>query len=157
MVENAQVGPRSSGGGSDARRARGGSAPEDGPSQLSEAWSAHYTVSKQGAIGQSVKEEDIAWHAGWWKTNKASIGIEHAGYLNDPFWFTEDMYRASARLSAYPSKRYKIPLDRKHIIGHHEVPGCSGAGGGVSCHTDPGNNWKWGKYMDLIKSFRRRM
>jgi N-acetylmuramoyl-L-alanine amidase-like protein len=119
--------------------------------------SAHYTVSKQGAVGQSVKEEDIAWHAGWWKTNKASIGIEHAGYVNNPSWFTEDMYRASARLSAYLSKRYKIPLDRKHIIGHHEVPGCPGAGGGVSCHTDPGKNWKWGKYMDLIKRYRTRM
>ena len=119
--------------------------------------SAHYTVSKQGAVGQSVKAEDIAWHAGWWKTNKVSIGIEHAGYVNDPSWFTEDMYRASARLSAYLSKRYKIPLDRKHIIGHHEVPGCPGVGGGVSCHTDPGKNWKWGKYMDLIKRYRRRM
>jgi hypothetical protein len=119
--------------------------------------SAHYTVSKQGAVGQSVKEEDIAWHAGWWKTNKASIGIEHAGYINDSSWFTEDMYRASARLAAYLSRRYGIPLDRRHIIGHHEVPGCSGRGGGVHCHTDPGNNWKWGKYMDLVKRYRRRM
>ena len=119
--------------------------------------SAHYTVSKQGAVGQSVKEEDIAWHAGWWETNKASIGIEHAGYVNDPSWFTEDMYRASARLAAYLSKRYGIPLDRRHIIGHHEVPGCPGKGGGIHCHTDPGNNWKWGKYMDLIKRYRRRM
>ena len=128
--------------------------------------SAHYTVSKQGAIGQSVKEEDIAWHAGWWKTNKASIGIEHAGYVeNGDDWFTEDMYRSSARLTAYLSKRYKIPLDRKHIIGHHEVPGCSGLGGGVSCHTDPGyvengryrTDWRWDRYMDLIKRYRRRM
>ena len=128
--------------------------------------SAHYTVSKQGAIGQSVKEEDMAWHAGHLKTNRVSIGIEHAGYVkNGDDWFTEDMYRASARLTAYLSKRYKIPLDRKHVIAHHQVPGCSGLGGGISCHTDPSyvsngrlvTYWRWGHYMDLVKRFRRRM
>ena len=46
--------------------------------------SAHYTVSKYGAVGQSVRDEDIAWHAGWWNTNKRSIGVEHAGNINDP-------------------------------------------------------------------------
>ena len=42
--------------------------------------SAHYTVrSSDGFIGQSVLEKDIAWHAGNWNYNQASIGIEHEG------------------------------------------------------------------------------
>ncbi len=116
--------------------------------------SAHYTVSKYGAVGQSVRDEDIAWHAGWWKTNRRSIGVEHAGYVGDPSWFTKEMYNASAKLSAWLSRKYGVPVDRRHIIGHHEVPGCPGAGGGVGCHTDPGRYWDWDRYLRRIKYYR---
>jgi hypothetical protein len=112
--------------------------------------SAHYVVSRKGGMAQCVRDEDIAWHAGWWDTNTHSIGIEHAGYIDNPDWLTRSMYHASARLSARCCKKYKIPIDRKHIIGHSQVPGCSGSGGGVTCHTDPGPYWNWKKYMLLI-------
>lgn len=62
---------------------------------------AHYTVSYNGAVGRSVQEKDIAWHAGNWKYNKTSIGIEHGGYIDDPRWFIDSMYRSSAKLAAY--------------------------------------------------------
>jgi hypothetical protein len=116
--------------------------------------SAHYVVSKRGAVAQCVHNEDIAWHAGWWKTNKKSIGIEHAGYIGNPKWFTKSMYRSSARLSAYLCRRFNIPVDRQHIIGHNQVPGCPGPGGGVSCHRDPGRYWNWERYMRLIRNYR---
>jgi hypothetical protein len=112
--------------------------------------SAHYVVSKEGRVAQCVRDEDIAWHAGWWDTNTHSIGIEHAGYIDNPDWFTRSMYHASAKLSAWCCKEYEIPIDRKHIIGHSEVPGCSGTGGGANCHTDPGPYWNWKMYMRLI-------
>jgi hypothetical protein len=113
--------------------------------------SAHYVVSREGRVAQCVRNEDIAWHAGWWDTNTHSIGIEHAGFIDNPDWFTRSMYRASAKLSAWCCKEHKIPIDRKHIIGHSEVPGCSsGSGGGVDCHTDPGPYWNWKMYMLLI-------
>jgi hypothetical protein len=112
--------------------------------------SAHYVVSREGRVAQCVRNEDIAWHAGWWDTNTHSIGIEHAGFIDNPDWFTKSMYHSSARLSAWCCKEYEIPIDRKHIIGHDEVPGCSGSGGGVDCHTDPGPYWNWKKYMLLI-------
>ena len=118
--------------------------------------SAHYTVAKKGAIGQSVREDDIAWHAGWWETNQHSIGIEHAGYIGNPAWFTRKMYHASARLTAYISKRYGVPLDRRHVISHAQVPGCSGPGGGISCHVDPGRHWNWERYMRLARRYKRR-
>jgi hypothetical protein len=119
--------------------------------------SAHYVVSRKGGVAQSVRDEDIAWHAGWWNTNTHSIGIEHAGYINNPDWFTTKMYHASARLSAWCCKKYKIPIDRTHIIGHYQVPGCPGSGGGVNCHTDPGPYWNWTKYMRLIHYYRNRL
>lgn len=110
--------------------------------------SAHYTVrSDDGFIGQSVHEKDIAYHAGNWTYNQTSIGIEHEGYVSDPSWFTEDMYRSSARLSAYLCRMYGIPADREHIIGHSEVPGAT--------HTDPGQYWDWRKYMKLVNNFLR--
>ena len=119
--------------------------------------SAHYVVSRKGRMAQCARDEDIAWHAGWWDTNTHSIGIEHAGYIDNPEWFTRSMYHASARLSAWCCKKYKIPIDRKHIIGHSEVPGCSGSGGGADCHTDPGPYWNWKMYMRLIYYYASRL
>jgi len=115
--------------------------------------SAHYVVSRQGQVAQCVQNSDVAWHAGNWPYNTHSIGIEHAGFVNNPRSFTRRMYRSSARLSAYLVRRHKIPIDRRHIIGHHEVPGCPGAGGGVGCHTDPGRHWNWVAYMRLIRYY----
>jgi N-acetyl-anhydromuramyl-L-alanine amidase AmpD len=106
--------------------------------------SAHYTVrSSDGFVGQSVREKDIAWHAGNWSYNQTSIGIEHEGYVSDPKWFTETMYDSSARLSAYLCNKYLIPVDRDHIVGHGEVPY-------PNDHYDPGGNWNWYKYMDYV-------
>lgn len=108
--------------------------------------SAHYTVrSKDGFIGQSVREKDIAWHAGNWDYNRTSIGIEHEGYVSNASWFTDSMYRSSARLAAHQAKKYRIPIDRQHIIGHNQVPGAS--------HTDPGRYWNWSKYMNYVRMY----
>jgi len=102
--------------------------------------SAHYNIrSSDGEITQMVQEEDVAWHAGHWDTNLHSIGIEHEGYVSQPdTWYTDAMYRSSAALVRDICDRRGIPKDRAHIIGHNEVPGCSGgSGGGSGCHTDP--------------------
>lgn len=113
--------------------------------------SAHYVVSKGGAITQSVREEDIAWHAGNWDYNEASVGIEHEGYIDDPNNFTEAMYSASAALTKSICDRNGIPKTRTYIIGHNEVPGCSYSGGGGSgCHTDPGPYFNWSYYISLV-------
>ncbi|WP_030253646.1 N-acetylmuramoyl-L-alanine amidase [Streptomyces violens] len=107
--------------------------------------SAHYCVrSADGYIGQFVREDDVAWHAGNWNYNTRSIGIEHEGWVDQPKWFTDVMYEQSAQLTAAICARYGIPRDRKHIIGHVEVPG--------SDHTDPGRFWDWPRYMSLVKA-----
>lgn len=136
----------------------------DGGSLVGNVWwlsgghshsSAHYVVSRDGSIVQLVHLSDIAWQAGNWKVNCHSIGIEHVGETYDPAGFTIDEYRSSARLVAWLVRRYDIPVDRKHIIGHAEVPnpGHPGQYGGSDGHTDPGPHWKWGFYLNLVKRY----
>ncbi|MBI3202929.1 MAG: N-acetylmuramoyl-L-alanine amidase [Myxococcales bacterium] len=107
--------------------------------------SSHYVVrSHDGAITQMVDDSDIAWHDGCF--NSSSIGIEHEGFVSAPSkWYTDEMYRSSARLTAWLCDRYGIPKDRKHVLGHSETPDCSD-------HTDPGSGWNWGRYMQLVKT-----
>jgi hypothetical protein len=115
--------------------------------------SAHYVIrSSDGEITQMVDEEDVAWHGGDWDTNSRSIGIEHEGYVDEAdVWYTDAMLRNSAALVRELCDRNGIPMDRNHIIGHSEVPGCASAGGGgSSCHTDPGDGWDWDYFMSLV-------
>ncbi|MFC8533146.1 peptidoglycan-binding protein [Streptomyces sp. NPDC057249] len=103
--------------------------------------SAHYVVrSSDGQITQMVRDADTAYHAR--SANASSLGIEHEGFIDDPTWFTDAMYRSSAALTASLCDRYGIPKDRAHIIGHSEAPG--------NDHTDPGTYWDWDRYMELV-------
>ncbi|MGE5689766.1 MAG: N-acetylmuramoyl-L-alanine amidase [Pseudomonadota bacterium] len=117
--------------------------------------SSHYIVSRRGRIVQIVHESDIAWHAGNWKVNVHSVGIEHEGYTDDPAGFTGAQYRASAQLVAYIARRALMPIDRRHIIGHAQVPSPSDPTqlGGSDAHTDPGTTWNWARYMRLVRHF----
>jgi hypothetical protein len=87
--------------------------------------------------------------------NCHSIGIEHVGETYDPAGFTVDEYRSSARLVAWLVRRYDIPVDRTHIIGHAQVPDPNHPGeyGGSSHHTDPGPHWRWDFYLNLVRHY----
>ena len=105
--------------------------------------SAHFLVSRAGGVVQMVKLKDVAWHAQPWNTR--SIGIEHEGfykYHGRTTEFTQKQYETSAKLVRELAKKYNIPLDRKHIIGHREVPGVT--------KTCPGYKWDWDYYMNLL-------
>jgi hypothetical protein len=115
--------------------------------------SSHFIVARSGRIVQLVHISDIAWHAGNWKVNVGSVGIEHEGFTYGPGGFTAAQYDRSARLTAWLARRSLMPIDRKHIIGHAEVPGPRGGRGGASGHTDPGPNWRWGRYLDLVRRY----
>ncbi|MFC8261669.1 N-acetylmuramoyl-L-alanine amidase [Streptomyces sp. NPDC057291] len=104
--------------------------------------SAHYVVrSSDGQITQTVRDSDTAYHAK--EANASALGIEHEGYIDDPSWFTDTMYRASAALTRALCDKYRIPKDRAHIIGHSEAPGTD--------HTDPGRYWDWNRYMGFVE------
>ncbi|MFQ3559147.1 peptidoglycan recognition family protein [Streptomyces gramineus] len=111
----------------------------------------NYTIrSTDGLIAQHVKAKDVAWHAGNWYINAKSIGIEHEGFLAAPdAWYTEAMYRSSARLVKYLTAEYGIPLDRQHILGHDNVPGPT-TSTIPGMHTDPGPYWDWRHYFELL-------
>ncbi|MEU3135004.1 MULTISPECIES: peptidoglycan-binding protein [unclassified Streptomyces] len=103
--------------------------------------SAHYVIrSSDGEVTQTVRDKDTAWHAR--SANASSVGIEHEGWVDEPAWFTDAMYRSSAALTSHLSAKFGIPKDRTHIVGHSEVPG--------NDHTDPGPHWDWDYYMELI-------
>lgn len=104
---------------------------------------SHYVVrARDGRVVQMVRELDVAYHAGNSQFNERSIGIEHEGFVDRPERFTSAMYLSSARLAADICARYRIPVDRRHIVGHNEVPGAD--------HTDPGPEWDWDLYMRLV-------
>jgi len=112
-----------------------------------------YTLrSRDGQIAQHVPLDDVAWHAGNWYVNMHSIGLEHEGVAAEGAeWYTEAMYQTSATLVRYLTRKYDIPRDREHIIGHDQIPGPAPeyvAG----MHWDPGPYWDWEHYMDLIGS-----
>lgn len=98
--------------------------------------SAHYGIGKNGEIHQYVKETDTAWHAGrvnapGWQLIKRStngmfinpnyytIGIEHEG--NESSDWTDAMYESSSSMIKAICSRWNIPIDRNHVIGHHEI------------------------------------
>ncbi|MFF4014859.1 N-acetylmuramoyl-L-alanine amidase [Streptomyces sp. NPDC001843] len=111
----------------------------------------HYSVrSSDGHVTQHVRTKDTAWHSGSQYVNAHSIGVEHEGFLTQPdAWYTERMYRSSARLVRYLAKKYHVPLDRQHIFGHDNVPSPT-ASSIPDMHEDPGPYWDWRHYFDLL-------
>jgi hypothetical protein len=109
-----------------------------------------YTLrSADGHVAQHVQRKDVAWHAGNWYVNAKAIGLEHEGFAAQGTWYTEAMYRQSAKLVRYLAHQNGIPLDRAHILGHDNVPGTvpSTVAG---MHWDPGPYWDWAHYFDLM-------
>lgn len=117
--------------------------------------SAHFVVSHDGELAQLVDPDDVAWHAGNHDVNEHSIGIEHEGFSYVRGSITPAELDASARLVAYLAARYGIPLDRRHVIGHDEVPDPNDRrlAGGADHHTDPGPYWPWAEYMQLVRQY----
>ncbi|MEV0621293.1 peptidoglycan recognition family protein [Nonomuraea sp. NPDC050404] len=111
----------------------------------------HYSIrSSDGHIAQHIKTKDVGWQAGNWYINAKSIGLEHEGFLAEGgTWYTEAMYRSSARLVRYLALKHGVPLDRAHILGHDNVPGTLPTTV-RGMHEDPGPFWDWAHYFQLM-------
>jgi N-acetyl-anhydromuramyl-L-alanine amidase AmpD len=118
--------------------------------------SANYVVGREAEVAHMVPDSRVAWHAGNGWVNYHSIGVEHEGYAGLEGTFTDAQYRASAQLVASLLRRYHLRADRRHVIGHNEVPDPNRRGryGGYSHHTDPGAYWDWRRYMEYVRSYR---
>ncbi|MFM6848615.1 MAG: N-acetylmuramoyl-L-alanine amidase, partial [Terrabacter sp.] len=113
------------------------------------AW--NYSLrSSDGHIAQHLEPKDVGWHAGNWYVNSHSIGLEHEGFAaTGAQWFSEPMYRSSARLVRYLATKYDIPLDMQHIFGHDQIPGVT-PNNVAGMHWDPGPYWNWERYFQLL-------
>lgn len=106
--------------------------------------SAHYGVAKDGSIRQYVSEDCVAYHAGrvdhptaqividrpTINPNDYMIGIEHEGDGTQEM--TVLQRTASTQLIKDICIRNKIPIDRYHIVGHHEIYQPKTCPGGIS-------------------------
>lgn len=120
--------------------------------------SAHYVIrSSDGQVTQMVRDAHTGWHVR--SHNSYTLGIEHEGYVNNSSWYTNAMYNASAALvrhwcakfsgiscsSAYrgaASSGINVLPTSVRIKGHQHFSG--------QTHTDPGINWNWGRYYNLL-------
>lgn len=117
--------------------------------------SAHYGVGKDGSIHQYVQEADEAWangivdHPTWAvldqhpgvNPNLYTISIEHEGHSEDGL--TEAQYQSSLWLQTEIVKRWGIPIDNNHIVGHNRIDG-------VNRPNCPGPKFPWARlFADL--------
>ena len=119
-----------------------------------------------GEITQMVELQYYAWHVRCW--NRYTVGIEHEGFVSNPAWYTEAMYRSSAKLTAFLCNQFNIPMDRNHVIGHNQwltpswqswvnstfnpsISPTPAMDPTCNDHTDPGQYWAWDHYMSLVK------
>lgn len=120
--------------------------------------SAHYVIrSSDGQVTQMVLEEDKAWHVG--TENPYTIGYEHEGYVDNPVWYTNEMYVSSADLSKdIVNSGYGIPPYRTYYGPSSAVTqvlgNCTKIKGHQhyvnQTHVDPGIYWNWELYYRLI-------
>ena len=124
--------------------------------------SAHYMVDAK-EVYQSVQEADTAWAVDDFGLNQASISIEHAGIAAQTVQQWADVYsnkelHVSAKLVSEIAKRWNIPLvkltpqdilnGKSGLCGHIDITLAKKIHGG---HTDPGPNFPWDLYINLIK------
>jgi hypothetical protein len=103
--------------------------------RASARWSPHYVVrARDGAVTQTVRLEDVAWHAGNPTVNADSVGIAVERGPDGP---TRAAYRSVGLLLRWLAGR-RLPLDRAHVLGGGEIAG-------APLRLDPA--WDWGRVL----------
>jgi N-acetyl-anhydromuramyl-L-alanine amidase AmpD len=105
--------------------------------------SAHVGTDAEGNSGRYVRDEDKAWHCGFY--NSPSLGIEQIGFASQRSW-PQAQLDETARWIAYWSFHHGIPIRkgavsvdgrvlRSGVVRHSDL---GALGGG---HQDPGANY----------------
>jgi N-acetyl-anhydromuramyl-L-alanine amidase AmpD len=122
--------------------------------------SAHYVVNESGSeVSQLVREASRAWHVAaayecsragnqqcsknGVSTNHFSVGIEHGGFASQAS-FPAGQIQRSAELTCDITRDQGVVRDRNHIVSHGQLQPWN--------RTDPGPNWPWSHYIDLVRS-----
>lgn len=118
--------------------------------------SAHYVLSGTGQVVQMVREADRAWHAG--DHNSHSIGIEHAGYANDPGTWTSAILNVSSAITRQACARYAGVACTNAVRGNPSPTADVAESIAIKGHGmvsgadryDPGQYFGWERYYNLI-------
>jgi hypothetical protein len=125
--------------------------------------SAHYCVDNNSIV-QSVHDTDFAYGVigsqGLFSYNDISLSVEHAGWAATTDWnsdYSQKMLHLSAQLTAKKAKQFGVPMVYQNpagltagqagFTGHMDVVASTGTGD----HTDPGPNFPWASYMQMVR------
>jgi len=128
--------------------------------------SVHAMIDTDGSLEYMVPIEKTAWTAGNDAVSKLAIQVELVGFAANSY--PEEQYKSLAAFYRWCQARgMTVPVayigradkdggplpDAPGIIGHQDVPNPNvpGAWGGFAGHTDPGVNFDWQHFVDLVK------
>ena len=129
--------------------------------------STGYYVDNDGDVVQMVRDHDYAWGQGvrahdlalprpyWWKDEFGSYNVVLLSIEIEGRWSTldrsmpvgSDQWYQLANLCGFLSKKYGIPIDRDHFVGHDEL---------AKSKSDPGPHFDWPAFMSQVKMVRGR-
>ncbi len=116
--------------------------------------STNYYADSDGDLYQMVRDDDFAWAQGvrskdlilprpsWWRDefvsyNTCMLSIEIEGYareIGETFTVGSRQFETVAAWSAFVCRKYGIPIDRAHHVGHSEL---------TRQKSDPGRDFPW--------------
>ncbi|WP_338678135.1 N-acetylmuramoyl-L-alanine amidase [Streptomyces sp. SCSIO 30461] len=113
--------------------------------------SVNYEVrSNDGYVTEMVRPQRIPFFTDNYTYNLHAVGIQVEGAAaQGAKWYTPSVYRTVAILVRGLSAKYKVPLDRQHIIGEDQVQADS-TGAIADMGWGPGPYWDWERLMALV-------
>ncbi len=116
--------------------------------------STHYYADSDGDLFQMVRDADFAWAQGvrrsdrveprpeWWRDefvsyNVCMLSIEIEGYartIGETFTAGSRQFESVAVWTAFVCRKYEVPIDRSHLVGHSELS---------KRKSDPGRDFPW--------------
>ena len=124
--------------------------------------STNYYADSDGDLYQMVRDEDFAWAQGvrskdlilprpsWWRDefvsyNACMLSIEIEGYareIGETFIPGSRQFETVAAWSAFVCRKYGIPIDREHHVGHSEL---------TRQKSDPGRDFSWAALLERVR------